>query len=293
MSRCGGPMSTSGTQATPTRRCGSASSSAIARSSMPSWPQRTQACWVGMVSTNCRTRGYFRLQGFRTRPLAWLCATNWPTVLPGVIEKFRRGLLQRFHGQLVPTQEFLSLGAVEDPRGRSHGPHATGTHGACELQAVQLGSVFEQADDVAGVERVPAARSVHEIHGVSTDPETLLIGDRDQAVLSPRDHHTAGAHVMEDPALANRVFLAQDQRGLVGVRNVDIGVRKDGAQGLQIIPRARRGHVQHRLRSGLAGPGETLGKATGVEPGKDEEIAYMQHSGGRIENLVDVRGGES
>ncbi len=51
-------------------------------------PQRTQACWVGMVSTNYPTRGYFRFQGIRTRPLAWLCATNWPTVLPGVIEKF-------------------------------------------------------------------------------------------------------------------------------------------------------------------------------------------------------------
>ena len=42
-----------------------------------------------MVSTNYRTRGYFRLQAFRTRRLAWLCATNWPTVFPGVIEKFR------------------------------------------------------------------------------------------------------------------------------------------------------------------------------------------------------------
>ena len=36
MSRCDGPTSRSGTPATPTRRCGNASSSGIARSSMPS-----------------------------------------------------------------------------------------------------------------------------------------------------------------------------------------------------------------------------------------------------------------
>ena len=62
--------------------------------------------------------------------------------------------------------------------------------------------------------------------------------------------------------------------------------------GFQVIPGSRRGHVQQRARAGLAGPGETLGKATGVELGKDEEIADVQHAGGRIEDLVEVRGGE-
>src|SRR5271165_1838544 len=67
----------------------------VGRLSIPSpWriPSSTwwmRSCWVRMVSTNYRTRGYSRLQGIRTRPLAWLCAANWPTVLPCVIEKFR------------------------------------------------------------------------------------------------------------------------------------------------------------------------------------------------------------
>ena len=54
MYRCGGLMSTSGTQATPTQHCGNGSSSTIARSSMTSWPSgpRTVASGSGRWPVN-------------------------------------------------------------------------------------------------------------------------------------------------------------------------------------------------------------------------------------------------
>src|SRR5208283_395074 len=69
-----------------------------------------------MVSTNCRTRGYFRLQGFRTRPLAWPCATNWPTILLGVIEKFPRGEHRAGDG-LRPAHRAVAAGSLGLIRG--------------------------------------------------------------------------------------------------------------------------------------------------------------------------------
>ncbi len=57
-----GPRSQTGTPATPTRRSGNASSSAIARSSMPSWPSglRTMASGQWSVASKCGGSGEWR-----------------------------------------------------------------------------------------------------------------------------------------------------------------------------------------------------------------------------------------
>ena len=57
--------------------------------------------------------------------------------------------------------------------------------------------------------------------------------------LAPGDHHPAGTHVAEGQGLADRVGLAQDQLGLVGVGDEDVGVRQDDLERLEIVARAR------------------------------------------------------
>ena len=42
----------------------------------------------------------------------------------------------------------------------------------------------------------------------------------------------------------------------------------------------------------LAGPGEAVGQARRVELGQDQEVADVQHAGGRIEDRVEVGRGE-
>ena len=53
--------------------------------------------------------------------------------------------------------------------------------------------------------------------------------------------------------LANRVVFAQDERGLVGIRHEDIGVRQHRSERLEVVARPRGGHVEKDERPGLAG----------------------------------------
>ena len=116
--------------------------------------------------------------------------------------------------------------AGEDAGGRADGPDATGADGAGELQALELGAAFEQADDVAGVEGVAAAGAVDERDRDRrrAGPRSV-VGDRDDAPLAPGDHDPSRPQLVEDQGLADRVGLAQDQLGLVGVGDEDVGVR--------------------------------------------------------------------
>ena len=61
--------------------------------------------------------------------------------------------------------------AGEDARGRADGADATRADGAGELQAIELGAAFEQADDVAGVEGVAASGAVDERDGIDAQPD--------------------------------------------------------------------------------------------------------------------------
>ena len=63
----------------------------------------------------------------------------------------------RFDRELMPGDELLGFGPGEDAGGGADGADAACADGAGELQAVELGAAFEQADDVAGVEGVAAA----------------------------------------------------------------------------------------------------------------------------------------
>ena len=69
----------------------------------------------------------------------------------------------------MPRDEFLGLSPAEDARRGADGAHAACPDGAGELQAVELGAAFEQADDVAGVEGVAAAGSVDERDGIGAE----------------------------------------------------------------------------------------------------------------------------
>ena len=92
--------------------------------------------------------------------------------------------------------------------------------------------------------------------------------------------------------LANRVVLAEDERRLVGVGDEDVGVGQDRAERLEVVARPGGGHVEEGDRAGLPRPGEALGQAVGVELGEDQEVADVQHPRRRIEDLVEVGGGE-
>ena len=72
-------------------------------------------------------------------------------------------LSERLDRQLMPFQELGGLGAGEDPGGGADRADAACADGAGELQTVQLGKAFEQADDVTGIEGVAAAGAVDEI----------------------------------------------------------------------------------------------------------------------------------
>ena len=65
-------------------------------------------------------------------------------------------------------------------------------------------------------------------------------------VLAPRDHHPSRTHVVKCEGLAHRVALAQDQLGLVGVGNEDVGVGQDDLERFEIVARAGRRHVEQR-----------------------------------------------
>src|SRR5262249_53001383 len=64
----------------------------------------------------------------------------------------------RLDGKLMSADELLGLGAGEDPLGRADGADTACTDGAGQLEAVELRSVFQKPDDVAGVEGVAASR---------------------------------------------------------------------------------------------------------------------------------------
>ena len=67
------------------------------------------------------------------------------------------------------VDEFFGLGAGEDAGRGADGADAACADGAGELQAVELGAAFEQADDVAGVEGVAATGAVDEGDGIGAE----------------------------------------------------------------------------------------------------------------------------
>ena len=94
--------------------------------------------------------------------------------------------------QLVPGDEGVGLGAGEDAGRGADGADATGTDGAGELQAVELGQAVEQAGDVAGVEGVAAAGAVDEGDRVGAQPDPEVVGDGDGPVLAAGDRPRVG-----------------------------------------------------------------------------------------------------
>ena len=201
----------------------------------------------------------------------------------------------RLDGQLVPAHEFLGLRASEDARGGADGADATCADGAGELQAVELGAAFEQADDVAGVEGVAAAGAVDERDRDRCRARTCRrVGDRDDARLAARDHHPARAQVVEGQGLAHRVGLAQDQLGLVGVGNEDVGVGQDDLERLEIVARARASPRRARspCRPARARANRSA-SSRGVEVGQDQEIADVQHARRLLEHGVEIGGDEA
>ena len=114
-------------------------------------------------------------------------------------------------------------------------------------------------------------------------------------MLAPGDDHPPRAHVVERAGLADRVGLAQDQGGLVGVGQEDVGLGQDGPELAQVVARPGRGHVEHgdrprpprpartarrgRRRRGRAGSGSRRrrgpaagGSSSGVEVGGREAL---------------------
>ena len=83
------------------------------------------------------------------------------------------------------SDEFFGFGAGEDARRGADGSDAACADGAGELQAVELGAAFEQADDIAGVEGVAAAGAVDERDGIGAELDAQLVGDRDDARARP------------------------------------------------------------------------------------------------------------
>ena len=89
--------------------------------------------------------------------------------------------------------------------------------------------------------------------------------------LAAGDHDPAGAEVAESPGLADRVGLAQDQGGLVGVGQEDVGLRagpvadgRDSRRGPGVATSSTVTVPARRAR------GEPLGQRLGLEAGQDQ-----------------------
>ena len=107
--------------------------------------------------------------------------------------------------------------------------------GARQLQTVQLGEAFEQADDVTGIEGIAAARAVDEVDRI-VPSLTRRSSEADCTPCSPRVITTRFAPMSRKIwGLADRVVLAQDEGGFVGVGDEDIGVRQNGAERLDVM----------------------------------------------------------
>ena len=76
-------------------------------------------------------------------------------------------------------------------------------------------------------------------------------------MLAARDHHPARTHVVKGQGLANRVGLAQDQLGFVGVGDEDVGVGQDDLERLEIVARARAWPRRAGSPCPLGVPGQT------------------------------------
>ncbi len=210
-----------------------------------------------------------------------------------VEQRFDQCPSDRFDRQLVPGDERIGLGPGEDPGRGADRADATGADGAGELQAVELGEVVEQAGDVAGDEGIAAPGAVDEGDGIGAEADLEGVGDGDGPLAPAGDDHAAGAEVVECPGLANRVGLAQDQCGLVGVGQEDIGVGKDQAKGVEVVAGPGDRHVEDRPGPPGAGRGEARGQARRVELGQDQEIADREHARRRLEHGIEVGAGES
>ena len=103
-------------------------------------------------------------------------------------------------------------------------------------------------------------------------------------MLAPRDHDRCAPHLVEDPGLADRVGLAQDQLGLVGVGNEDVGVRQHDLQTAEIIAGAGRRHVEQRDRARRRATANRSASSWRIELGQDQEIADVQHAGAECEH---------
>ena len=115
----------------------------------------------------------------------------------------------------------------------------------------------EQAGDVAGVEGVAAAGAVDEVDGIGAEADLEGVGDGDEPLLAAGDDDPAGAQVAERQGLADRVGLAQDQGGLVGVGQEDVGLGQDRAEVVEVVAGPGRGDVEDRDRPPARGPRRT------------------------------------
>ena len=80
--------------------------------------------------------------------------------------------------ELVTADECLGLLAREDAFGRTHGADAARADGAGQLQAFDLGSVLEEAQDIAGVEGIAASRAIHVRDRIDPQADLQRFGDR-------------------------------------------------------------------------------------------------------------------
>src|ERR1035438_8735591 len=107
-------------------------------------------------------------------------------------------------------------------------------------------------------------------------------------MLSASDHYPPRTQLVKQERLPHRVAFAQDQRGLVGVGNEDVGVWEDDLERLEIPPRARWRHVEHRHRSGWPRPPEAIGQLAGVQARENQEVTDMQDARRALEPLIEI-----
>ena len=120
------------------------------------------------------------------------------------------------------------------------------------------------------------------------------VRDRDDPVLAAGDHDAAGTQVVETRGLPHRVGFAQDQLGLVGVGNEDVGVGKDDLERLEIVAGPGGRHVEQGDRAGLPGPREALGQLGGVEARAGSGSSRCASTrGGVLEHGVEIGGDEA
>lgn len=188
----------------------------------------------------------------------------------------------------MPLDELPGFFAIEDPGSGADGSDATRPDGTGELQAVDLGKPFDQAGDVTGIERVAPSGAVNVVDRIGPEVGLEGVGNHDRAALAHGDDNPLRAEVVKRSGLTDGVGFAEDQGGLVGIGQEDVGERQDRLEMPKVIARAWRGDVQDGPRAVGLGPGKTIGERFGVETGKDQETAEVDDLGVGRQRPVEV-----